>query len=49
MNYQQAGGVIQDIHGGPLDLLARRMIAAASDSLAGEAIPLLKVVDMGRD
>ena len=49
MNYHQAGGVIQDIHGGQLDLLARRMMAAASHSLAGEARPLLKVVDMGRD
>ena len=47
--YYQAGGVIKDIHGGQLDLLARRMIAAASTTLTGEAIPLLKVVDMGRD
>ena len=47
--YHQAGGVIMDIHGGQLDLLARRMIAASSNNLAGEVIPLLKVVDMGRD
>ena len=40
---------MRDIHGGQLDLLARRMIAAASESLASEALPLLKVVDMGRD
>ena len=40
---------MEDIHGGELDLLARRMVASASQSLAVEVMPLLKVVDMGRD
>ena len=48
-NNHQAGGVVRDILGGRLDLLARRMMAAASSALAGEVTPLLKVVDMGRD
>ena len=46
----EAGGVMCDtVSGGRLDIMARRMIAAASQELVDQILPHLTLVDMGRD
>ena len=45
----EAGGVMCDVTGGRLDIMARRMIAAASQDLVDQILPHLTTVDMGRD
>jgi len=45
----EAGGVMCDINGGDLDIMARRMMAGASQELVDQCLPHINVVDMGRD
>jgi len=45
----EAGAVIKDPSGSEIDLLARRVMAAASPSLASQLSSLLIHLDMGRD
>ncbi|XP_026286380.1 inositol monophosphatase 1 [Frankliniella occidentalis] len=46
---REAGGVCLDPEGGPLDLLARRMLCAASMELAQEMIPKISQIYPPRD
>ena len=45
----EAGGVAMDIKGGPVDLLARRMLACSSKEVADSILPIVATVPMERD
>lgn len=45
----EAGGVIHDVTGGPLDLLSRRMLCAGTEKLAKEISTLVSVIEYERD
>ena len=45
----KAGGVMCDIDGGKLDLMSRRMMAASSQAIVDEVLPLISSIDLGRD
>jgi len=46
---EEAGGVVGDPGGGPLDFLARRCLAAASPQLFAQTVPRISLLDLGRD
>ncbi|KAK2723969.1 hypothetical protein QYM36_002343 [Artemia franciscana] len=46
---REAGGVVYDTEGGPLDILGRRVICASSIEIIKEVIPLLKQMKNERD
>ena len=46
---REAGGVCLDTSGGDLDFLARRMVAAASQELATQILPLITHMRVDRD
>ena len=46
---REAGGVCLDTSGGDLDFLARRMVAAASQELATQILPLITHMKVDRD
>ena len=45
----EAGGVVMDTTGAELDFLARRMVAASSQELASQILPLITHMKMDRD
>ncbi|XP_018596508.1 inositol monophosphatase 2 isoform X2 [Scleropages formosus] len=46
---REAGGVVMDTSGGPLDLMSRRIVAAASQEVAGFIVQQLKPIGYERD
>ena len=46
---REAGGVALDTAGGEVDYLGRRVLAAASQDLASQILPLITGIDMDRD
>ena len=46
---EEAGGVVGDPGGGNLDFLARRCCAAASQKLFAQTVPIISMLDLGRD
>lgn len=46
---EEAGGVLLDPSGGPLDLMARRVLAAGSKEIAQEVSQYLECIDLPRD
>jgi len=46
---REAGGVALDTAGGQVDYLGRRVLAAASQDLASQILPLITSIDMERD
>ena len=45
----EAGGAVMDTTGAEVDLLARRMVAASSQELATQILPLITHMKMDRD
>ena len=46
---REAGGVTLDTAGGEVDYLARRVLAAATENLASQILPLITSIHMDRD
>ncbi|XP_003743657.1 inositol monophosphatase 1 [Galendromus occidentalis] len=46
---EEAGGYVCDMNGGPLDLMARRVLCASSRELAEQIVKLVKYMELERD